>query len=81
MKNEILPIGSIITVDDNDLMICSYFKKDSSFKGEKYDYACCKYPMGLGTEMALVKKEQIQQVKFIGYQDGHFIEFKKKVLE
>ena len=80
MKNEILPIGSIITVGDTDLMICAYFKKDAEYNGKKYDYACCQYPNGLGKEAALVKKEDIIRVKFIGFQDGKFVEFKHQFL-
>lgn len=76
MKNEILPIGSIITVNNADLMICAYFKKNAKINNEQYDYACCLYPSGLGKDAILVKKENIDRVKFIGYQDGTFVQFK-----
>lgn len=79
VNNNILPIGSIITVAENDVMICSYFKKGKKINGEEYDYACCLYPSGLDKNAILVKKENIQRVKFIGFQDNRFVEFKKQM--
>ena len=76
MKNSILPIGSIITVNGQDLMICAYFKPDAVFNNETYDYACCLYPSGMGETSILIKKESIQLVKFIGFQDNRFLEMK-----
>lgn len=78
MKNELLPIGSIIRVSNEDLMICSYFDKTKIINNEKYDYICCKYPIGIGKEMALVKKDNIEKIIFIGFQDNRFVELKKE---
>ena len=72
MKNGILPIGSIIRVNNEDLMICSYFKKDTLYNGERYDYVCCKYPKGISADSILVRKDVIQKVIFIGFQDERF---------
>lgn len=80
MKNELLPIGSIITVNNVDVMICAYFKPDAKINGEGYDYACCIYPSGMGKDAVLVKKENIERVKFIGFQDGRFAEFKHQMM-
>ncbi len=79
MKNELLPIGSIITVENQDLMICAYFKKNTEINDKKCDYACCLYPIGMGKEAILVEKSQIQRVKFIGFQDNRFVEFKNRM--
>ena len=76
MKNELLPIGSVIAIKEAELMICGYFKKDAS----KYDYVCCIYPSGMGPEAIFVKKEIIERVKFIGYQNGNYVEFKHKYM-
>ena len=80
MKNDILPIGSIVTAEGQDIMICAYMKKDALIEGKSYDYACCLYPNGLGKNAILIKKEQISKVKFIGFQDGRFVELKKKLV-
>lgn len=79
MKEEFLPIGSIITVANQDLMICSYFKKGSLINNNQYDYACCLYPYGINEKAALVKKSDIQRVKFIGFLDSKFLELKKQL--
>ena len=77
--NDILPIGSIIRVDGMDLMICSYLKKDSIINNEHYDYACCKYPEGIKENAILIKKEKIERVRFIGFQDNQFVTFKNNM--
>ncbi len=77
--NDLLPIGSIIRAEGIDVMICAYMKKDSILNNEHYDYACCKYPEGLSENAILVKKDKIERVKFIGFQDNQFVEFKNKL--
>jgi hypothetical protein len=77
MKNELLPIGSVVTVNNEDLMICSYMGKDSKIKDKHYDYACCLYPDGISEQAALINKEQIQRIKFIGFKNKRFYEYKK----
>lgn len=79
MKKQLLPIGSIITVNGQDVMICAYFQKDALINNEKYDYACCLYPSGMGKEAILVKKEQIEKLVFVGFQDSRFVDFKEKM--
>ena len=81
MKDRLLPIGSIITVGGKDMMICAYFQKGAKINNEEYDYACCLYPTGMGPDALLVKKEQIEKVKFIGFQDLRFVELKKTLGE
>ena len=78
MKNKLLPIGSIITVSGVDLMICSYADKKKIINNKSYDYICCRYPTGIDDNMALVKKEDIARVKFIGYQDNRFVKLKEE---
>ena len=79
MIKDILPIGSIIRVKGKDLMICSYFKKDALYNGERYDYACCMYPTGVGPNTILVNKEKIEKVIFIGFQDERFAKLKEEL--
>lgn len=77
MNNQLLPIGSIIKIDSQYLMICGYFQNNIKINNERYDYACCIYPNGIGKKVFTVKKENIQDIIFIGFQDGSFTEFKK----
>jgi len=79
MKNEILPIGSIVRVKEKDLMIVAYMKKEAVINDQSFDYACCFYPDGLGEKAILIKKEDIERVVFIGFQDARFIEFRKQM--
>jgi len=81
LKNSILPIGSIVRVKGQDLMICAYLKKDAVINNETYDYVCCVYPFGLDKNSILIKTEQIDRVIFIGFQDNRFVELKNKMRE
>ena len=79
MKNDILPIGSIISVEGKDLMICSYIKDDALIEGKHFDYLCCLYPVGLTKDSLLVNKQDIERVKFIGYQSPDFNKLKELI--
>lgn len=81
MKDEILPIGSVVTAEGQDVMICAYLKKDVLVDGNSYDYACCLYPFGLKKEAILIKKKQISRIRFVGFQDPRFVELKKKLVD
>lgn len=78
MNKSLLPIGSIITVSNVDLMICAYVKKGKLINNIQYDYVCCHYPIGIEEQAILTKKEDITNIKFIGYQDNNFDTFKKE---
>ncbi len=80
MEERILPIGSIVTIANTDLMIISYVKKGKLIEGKPYDYMCCVYPQGMGPDSIFITKNQIEKVKFIGYQDGIFSKFKNDFL-
>ena len=77
MKDELLPIGTIVEVENLDLMICAYFKKGAKIGDNEFDYACCVYPMGMGKDAVLIKKEQIKRIKFVGFQDYKFNNLKE----
>lgn len=79
MKDKVLPIGSIITVSGTDLMICSYFDHSKDYNQDKYDYICTLYPIGLNENVVMVKRENIDIVKFVGFQDSRFVELKKEL--
>ena len=81
MKNDILPIGSIVNVEGQDVMICTYIPKGALINNEQFDYACCLYPTGMAKDAILIKNEQIRKVKFVGFQDGRFVELKNKLRE
>lgn len=78
MTDKILPIGSIIKMHDSDLllMIYGYVNKNKKIEDDYYDYFCCIYPTGVnGKDSILVKKEKIEKIIFIGYQDSKFSNF------
>jgi len=77
-NNKLLPIGSIIKVQKSDvyLMIYGYVNSKKKIENDYYDYFCCIYPAGInGKDSILVKKEKIDKVIFIGYQDTKFENF------
>lgn len=78
MKDKLLPIGSIVTIKGQDLMICSYFDKKKRINNECFDYICCIYPTGIDEKMLLIKKENIESIKFIGFQDNRFVKLKEE---
>ena len=78
MTDKILTIGSIIKMHDSDLllMIYGYVNKNKKIEDDYYDYFCCIYPTGVnGKDSILVKKEKIEKIIFIGYQDSKFSNF------
>lgn len=78
MENKLLPIGSIVKAKNSDLYLMIYGYADSSKKIENdyFDYFCCIYPFGVnGKDSILLKKEKIEKVIFIGYQDLKFEKF------
>lgn len=79
MNKSFLPIGSIVTVKNVDLMICAYIKKGKLYNNVQYDYVCCSYPEGMGDKAVLLKKDDIEKIKFVGFQDNRFVELKKSL--
>lgn len=78
MDNKLLPIGSIIKMQESDLlfMICGYVDKNKKIDDKFYKYFGCIYPMGInGKESILINEEKIEKVIFIGYQDSKFANF------
>lgn len=76
MKDELLPIGSIVDVNGVDLMIAGYIDSKLDIEGEHYHYACFPYPTGLSEQSLLVNKNKITRVKFLGFQDNRFAKLK-----
>ncbi len=70
MKEELLPIGSIVTLKDGiaKLMIIGYCKFIVADTKKENDYVACLYPVGLTTieNVLSFKKEQIDKVLFKG---------------
>ena len=76
MKDKLLPIGSIIKMQEGEvyLMVCGYVDKKKLIENDHYDYFCCIYPAGVnGKDTILVQREKIEKVIFIGYQDNTFV--------
>ena len=86
MKNDILPIGTVVRVDNNLMMIIGYMDKNKSMKvndntnTDDYDYVGCRYPFGVEEKgPLLINKKGIKDVVFIGYQDNSFSTMKEKL--
>ena len=74
-----LPIGSIIEAKKTQLMICGYNLNNKPIQNHDYDYICCIYPNGVGTNSYLIKKSEIENVLFLGFRDNRFIELNEKM--
>ena len=84
MRDKLLPIGSIITYKKVDLMIIGYFPKlQGNITSNNYkDYVCCIYPIGIkDNKHYMVNQEEIEKVKFIGYQTPLEKKFVDKMTE
>ena len=84
MKNKLLPIGSVITYKKVDMMITGYFPiAESTGQKKKYkDYLCCLYPIGIkDNKFYMIDQEEIERVKFIGFQTPLEKKFIEKMTE
>jgi hypothetical protein len=81
MNEQMLPIGTIIKLKDNNnyFMIAGYDPKGTPTLGYIYDYSGFPYPMGhTGTlEIIQFDKEQIEDIIAYGYQNKEQMEFMK----
>jgi len=84
MKKNILPVGSVVLLEDSNkrLMIVGRFQKTNGSE-KVFDYSGCLYPEGIldSNNMYLFDHEQINTVYFIGFQDYEQLEFTKLLLE
>lgn len=82
MKNELLPIGSVITMQGakRKLMIIGTGVKDKE-TNKSYDYVAVPYPEGyLGAEaMFLCDHADIDAIDFLGFVNAEFQAFSAKV--
>lgn len=79
----LLPIGSIVRLDgaENCLMIIGYFAKTESNPEHVWDYVGTVYPGGIldTNQTYQFDKEQIVEIKYIGYEDEEQQEFIMKL--
>jgi len=69
---ELLPIGSIVLLENGDKKIMIYGRKQLAVKNnEEYDYVACLYPEGnINEEFTyLFNHSDIKEVIFTGYTD------------
>ena len=69
MKNDYLPIGSIVTVNGKKMMIIGYDQNTVSDNLTTSDYLGCEYPYGLLniTSLSVFNQNDITSVDFEGY--------------
>lgn len=80
-----LPMGTVVTLknDTKGLMIIGYAPMNSEKQEKIYDYSACLYPEGLlSTDQILMfNHENIETVKFIGYEDEECTDFLENLKE
>ena len=87
MVDELLPIGSVVKLNDTNKRLMIYGIKPQSTEDEKiYDYCAVPYPEGfIGDEyLYLFNNEDIELLLYSGYEDeerDYFINNLKKKLE
>ena len=78
MLKKSLPIGSVVIIDNVEMMIVGYSAKTQD--GKKYDYMGFLYPVGrLSEEVYLFNKVDIKKIIFIGYQGLNYFKFKDEL--
>lgn len=86
MYKDLLPIGSVVNVDDGDggisLMICSRIVAASD-EDVIYDYGAVPYPQGfIDTDnIYMFNRDAIENVLFIGCQNEVETAFREQVLD
>ena len=78
--NDLLPVGSIVTLNNNKKVLIIGYSPYTVNDEKKYDYVCCS-TSGLTKNYNLIKpdkdlyyifKTDIKRVMFIGYSDSEF---------
>lgn len=81
---DLLPIGSVVTIDNCDFrLVIIGIKQISLIDNHEYDYLTVPYPMGkMGDDSELlINNDDIIAVDFIGYQDTERFEFVEQLKE
>ena len=83
MKDNLLPIGSVVLLKDASkrIMVCGFCCKAAKDDGKIYDYVGCLYPEGFisSNKNLLFNHEQIGEVINLGYSDEEEKKFKEKL--
>lgn len=81
MNDELLPVGSIVKIKDGRKLMIIGFCPSNPVDINKYDYICCDSECGiietkekieLNRDYFFIKKKQIKNVLFIGFNDKKF---------
>lgn len=84
MLTGILPIGSVVTLQDVELkvMVVGYMPRNLDNPEEEHEYTGLFYPLGYRTADQFVQfdMEQVVSIDFIGYQDQEQMEFEEYIL-
>ena len=77
--SDLLPIGSIVTLDDSEdkLMIFGILQSTGQESDEQYDYIGVPYPMGNSgpDNQFLFQHDNIDEIIHIGYEDEEYIDY------
>ncbi len=83
MKNQLLPIGSIVTIGkDNTMIMINGYGMINNNNREFYDYSGAVYPIGFNAQdVKLFNREDVKDVIFVGYQSKSFKTYREWVDE
>ena len=75
--DELLPIGSIVTLPDINFRMMIIGIKQLSADNHEYDYMGVPYPSGLVGEdsMLMFNQDEIVEVNYVGFQDSERFQF------
>lgn len=77
MKN-LLPLGSIVLIDESQYMLIGYLPEKKDENNKVYDYIAIEFPIGYYKEkLYYFNKEDINALIFIGFQNRQSNDFRK----
>lgn len=79
---KLLPIGSVVLLKESQKRIMIVGIKQKQVDSDKvWDYSACLYPEGIldPEKLFLFDSEQIEHLYFVGFQDGEYLAFMKKL--
>ncbi len=85
MWNDLLPIGSVVLLNDSEkrVMIMGFCQAKPEDTTKVYDYCGCLYPEGYmdSEHIYLFNHEQINQIYSVGYMEEEQFAFREKITE
>lgn len=81
-KDEVLPLGTVVSTQKNGSQKVMIFQHSGTVKGERYDYGICAWPEGAdpgNPNITLINHDEITAVHFRGYENALSQELAKRL--